>query len=232
MKIRSYLLYLIRNTRDLLFSLIGKLRSPFYPPKYYIKSGYFHRNTEIYFDDTKNTDEFQKEVYMTAQQIMINNNLKTVIDVGCGSGFKLMKYLGAFDTTGIEVQDTYQHLTSKYTDRKWLAINNFDPSTLTADLIICADVIEHVKEPDKLLKELSKIRNWSYLLISTPDRDLRRGRRNYGPPPNEYHIREWNQKELNLLLSDHFRLERQYITNYAQGTQLAVCRPKKKFPLC
>ncbi|MFC1791945.1 hypothetical protein ACFL0I_05750, partial [Gemmatimonadota bacterium] len=40
----------------------------------------------------------------------------------------------------------------------------------------------------------------THVLLSTPERDLRRGPDDMGPPGNPAHIREWNQEELRQYL--------------------------------
>ena len=63
--------------------------------KYFIKENYTHREKVRYHDDTKksyNTDKWQKEVYLLAKQYAEYSNFNTVLDIGTGSGFKLIKY--------------------------------------------------------------------------------------------------------------------------------------------
>src|SRR6516225_6692348 len=103
-------------------------------------------------DDTEYTDEWQKEVYEAAKHIMDENRLSSVYDIGCGSGYKLLKFMGNFDTTGIDLPETISVVRKRYPDRKWID-TPFDQAALTkADLVICADVIEHVSDPDALMR--------------------------------------------------------------------------------
>ncbi len=62
--------------------------------------------------------------------------------------------------------------------------------------IVCSDVIEHVANPDELLASLKSIKGTKYYIISTPDRGLI-PQKQYGPPLNKTHMREWNFKEFN-----------------------------------
>lgn len=74
-------------------------------------------------------------------------------------------------------------------------------------IVICADVIEHIKDPHKLPRQLSDISHiCPFLLISTPDRDKYRGKNHNGPSPNTAHIREW-------LFDEFYRLLRIYNFN-------------------
>jgi SAM-dependent methyltransferase len=172
----------------------------------------------------ENTDNWQREVYQFAADLMERQGLKTVYDIGCGSGYKLLNYLGKYETTGFDLEPTVNALRQKYPDRSWkvsdFSFTNIEP----ADLVICADVIEHVKDPDKLLDFLERISKCN-IIISTPDRNFlyRTGSRyRLGPPTNPSHIREWTSDELYLYISERFRVLHHQITNAEQGTQMIV----------
>src|SRR5690242_8171342 len=139
--------------------------------QYGIMPGYRHRRRTHYFDDTPRMDEWQREVYVAAAELMKKERLRTVYDVGCGSGYKLMRYLGDYDTTGFDIEPTLSFLRKTYTDRKWRSVTFEDRDVASADLVVCADVIEHVDDPDALLAFLSRVAG-RYLVLSTPDRDL------------------------------------------------------------
>ena len=139
-----------------------------------------------------------------------------------------MKYFSDFTTTGIEMSPTYEYLTKKYPGRNWINLDEMDKlanrgSGLTADLIICADVIEHVKDPLELLQQLKHMK-FELLFLSTPERGLVRGAVDYGPPDNDSHVREWNAAEFREFLGPHFEIISHQVTNIEQGTQLVICR--------
>ena len=65
----------------------------------------------------------------------------------------------------------------------------------TFDLVLSIDVIEYLFSPDILLDYISaRVHKDSYILLSTLDRDLYRGKDSNGSPKPE-HVREWDQKE-------------------------------------
>jgi ubiquinone/menaquinone biosynthesis C-methylase UbiE len=193
-----------------------------------IAPGYRHRSDIRYFDDTENADEWQREVYHTARQIMWENGLKTVCDVGCGSGYKLVHILGEFETTGIDLPETISRVRQRYPERHWLS-GSFDSLVPPdADLVICADVIEHVADPDALMRFLASS-GARWIILSTPDRDLVYGGTGlcrFGPPGNLAHVREWTMQEFHAYTSRFFDVARHEITNQEQATQMIVGRPR------
>ena len=74
--------------------------------KYFIKEGYQHRLDNKYFDDTENTDKWQREVYTFARDTAVKNNFTKVMDIGTGSAYKLLDNFRDFDTVGLDVPKT------------------------------------------------------------------------------------------------------------------------------
>ena len=102
---------------------------------------------------------------------MKKHGLESVLDVGCGSAYKLVTYLGEYERTGLELPDTVHVLRERYPDRDWGLSDFAVRHGLSADVVICADVIEHLVDPDELMLFLQGI-SFSYLVLSTPDRNL------------------------------------------------------------
>jgi hypothetical protein len=201
--------------------------------QYGIIAGYRHRSQATYFDDTCNTDEFQKEVYQYATDLMRSEGMQVVHDIGCGSGYKLVHYLGEYRTVGYDVQPTVSFLKSKYPAREWRVTGSAIPQDELVDLVICADVIEHVVNPETLTSFINQL-NPRYIIISTPDRDLSYAKGSYyyyGPPSNPTHIREWSRHEFRQYISQTFDVIEHRITNPAQDTQMLLCKPKNSQPI-
>ena len=181
---------------------------------YGIKKGYNSRTSYHHFDDTPMKDEYQDKVYETAHTLCEKNNLDNILDIGCGSGYKLVKYFKKYNFTGTELEPTLSWLKKKYPDNQWLEGDFTKTLGKPYDMIICADVIEHLLDPDQLLGFLKKI-NFKYAVISTPERDaIQKYQRGYtwmGPPNNPTHVREWSFEEFKHYLSQHFNITQHFM---------------------
>lgn len=199
--------------------------------KYFVPKGY-KTNPGAVFDDLDNTDEFQREVYEAARALAFKHGYTRILDIGCGSGYKLMKYFAGFNTVGIDLPGIIEKVRERYPNNQWVEyvfdIRDQIPANMSRefDLVICSDVIEHVEYPDEMLWFMQLDIKFKHLVISTPDRGIieQRGGSRFGPPDNFCHIREWNKHEFHRYLQNSgFKIEDHYISNEAQATQLAIC---------
>jgi 2-polyprenyl-3-methyl-5-hydroxy-6-metoxy-1,4-benzoquinol methylase len=193
---------------------------------YFIHDGYEPRLEPRYFDDTCNSDQWQDEVYAFAKEIADKCNLRSVADIGCGSGFKLLKYFHNRVTIGLDVIATCARLREAHPDRQWEVadFSAFEPPK--ADLVIVSDVIEHVTDPDALLSYILRMVPL-YIVLSTPDRNLLRLGTHNGPPSNPAHLREWSMAELHAYLSEFFDIVEHFVSYAPQGTQCVLAKPRK-----
>jgi SAM-dependent methyltransferase len=203
--------------------LNGLIRSLYQSSRFGIRRGYIHRSSVEPHDDRGLEDTFQKEVYQKAASLMRHHQWDTVLDIGCGSGFKLAHYLGQYKATGVDYPPAIEQSRLDYPDLTWINADDFVPEHQSAALILCADVIEHVRDPDALMKSLLSVRNWKCIMISTPERNRRRGRWHFGPPPNPAHYREWSMPEFNKFISAYCPVNTIEIINTQQHTQLVIC---------
>lgn len=99
------------------------------------------------------------------------------MDVGCGEGFTLnklkknnigKKYLGIdYSKTAIEIgKRLYPELDLKTGD-----IYKLEFKDNSFDLVICSEVLEHLENPLKALKELIRV-SGKYILLSVPNEPL------------------------------------------------------------
>jgi SAM-dependent methyltransferase len=189
-----------------------------HPENYYIHPGYHPRADNEFFDDTPLTDEWQKEVYQFAREIADLHGLRRILDVGCGSGYKLVKYFGDFDTIGVDLAPTVAFLRKKYPTRRWEICDFKSLPDFLPDLILCADLIEHLKDPGELIRYLKSFPD-AHLVISTPERNLLLQGTHNGPPRNRAHVREWSMAEFRAFMQSEFLVLCHFISNRSQATQ-------------
>ena len=135
----------------------------------------------------KKTDNFRKHTSKNPlQKLLINNfyrylissvkdlELDSILDVGCGEGFTLNKLLEnkiGERLEGVDFQKSAIEIGKKvhtYLALKQGNIYKLEYKNNSFDLVIATEVLEHLKDPKKGLKELVRISK-KYLLLSVPN---------------------------------------------------------------
>ena len=192
-----------------------------------------------YLDSVEMASVYQYSVYMYAKDLMMEHGLLNILDIGCGTGVKLAEiiYPVCQDVTGIDTKHCIDICKKQHHFGEWVADDIENPSLNLGkkfDLIIASDVIEHLIYPDLLLTYIKRCANEdTWIVISTPERDLVRGKRHFGPAPNKAHVREWNKAEFygyidasGFEILDHFLADsKKNVTD--RPTQVVLCRIKK-----
>jgi|SRR5579863_755254 len=221
------ILFLCSATAD------SQARLSFKHNNYFIKQGYLCRSAYVPDNHAHNgIDEAQGEVYQEALNIARACNAQIIGDIGCGSAYKLLKYFGSYYTIGFEVDPNFAYLKTQYPEKRWI----YGDFNVTAelpffDVIICADVIEHLVDPDELLNWIQDL-DFNYLVISTPDRDklclyqVPPEQSQSGPPINPHHIREWSFAEFETYIGQFFKIEKHFHNNVEWMAQVIVATKK------
>lgn len=173
-------------------------------PNYYLPTGYQHRTTPE-FDNHEVLDRqdgiWQPEIYRIAGKLAITR----IVDIGCGRCLKLKQYHDKFEIVGFETPDNVQWCQENLPFGMYFCIDlerkpDLDKLDLIKpdDVVILADVIEHLINPSYLLKKLAEL-EYRYLIISTPDRE-KYWPNHLGPPHNPCHVREWSLPEFRKLM--------------------------------
>jgi 2-polyprenyl-3-methyl-5-hydroxy-6-metoxy-1,4-benzoquinol methylase len=120
---------------------------------------------------TKNESSFYKSIYSKGLDSIqkFRKNGKILIDIGCSSGFFLdiaIRY--GWKTYGIEFNKE-----KKLVDKKHVVFSQGIetlPSTLKFDLVTMWDVIEHIKDGNKFLKQIrKKLNKGGLIFMQTPN---------------------------------------------------------------
>ena len=189
------------------------------PENYYIHDGYTPRLDALAWDDTPCEDQYQKHVYELARQVGDAAGYRSVCDLGCGSGFKLIQFFPDYYTCGIDIDPAYAYCAAKWPEREWILSDLEAVPKQPVELLICSDVIEHFVDPNLLLAYIKKI-NPKQAVLSTPVLDIYWPGHN-GPPGHVYHVREWHMNEFAAYIGSWFPIVRH---DNVRITQMVVCK--------
>ena len=176
-----------------------------------LPDGYVQRTINLTFDANRDdaywtewrleaSGRYQRHVYAWAARLIERAGLRSVLDVGCGVGTKLREVIAP---VGVEITGLDQ--ISAITKARELGCPgtlvpvdlespSFEPRR-AYDLILCADVLEHLIDPDPAMRLIRQCSHAGTLVIlSTPDRRRRRGRDCMRSDKPE-HVREWSRAE-------------------------------------
>jgi len=160
----------------------------------------------------------QVPVYRLGARLAHKRGWAPVLDVGCGSGNKLVDHFPASTpTVGVDQVSGITLAREQFPDRQWIAGDLSNDAVWTElaavrpGLTLCVDVIEHVEDPIELLHRLAGVSAGAPVIISTPDRARYDPDRPLGPPNHARHMREWTHDQFELLLlSAGYEVERSW----------------------
>lgn len=178
---------------------------------FHLPPGYRHRAEPAYFNDADfdaSAVIHQPEVYVLADYLCGVMGRGTIVDLGCGCGRKLAR-TQASRRIGLDFGDNLAFVRrrhpnveareAEFESSDALPLADVDPS---GAVVVCADVIEHLKEPRRLLAAMGDLyERGAVIVLSTPDRERVYDGSQLGPPLNPSHTREWTLTEFIDLLS-------------------------------
>lgn len=143
----------------------------------------------------------------------------SILDVGCGEGFTLKKlkdnHIGK-KFEGIDSLDSAIAIGKKIhpdIDMKIGNIYDISYKDNSFDLVLCTEVLEHLEDPEKALKELKRVTK-KYCLISVPHEpwfmlgNFLRGK-NWSRWGNDIeHINHWSTNGIKSLIEKEFTIKK------------------------
>jgi SAM-dependent methyltransferase len=180
---------------------------------YSIQDSYIENNVNStdstsapYWKSLNKRDTWQIPIYKyIGKELAALNTPVRVLELGSGTGQKAFKYFkenvstycGVDQSSGISISQAHSQgdiwKTLDFGDSAGLErlIQEFKP-----DFVVCIDVIEHLENPDTLLKALKNCSKSTRIFLSTPAREYVEKSPLNGPPRNPLHVREWTCFEL------------------------------------
>jgi SAM-dependent methyltransferase len=173
-----------------------------------LPADYNIRSDNVHFVDVPTGTVHQHHVYEFLHYLIQRGGFLRVIDIGCGSAEKLKGLSDKVEITCVDSAPMREFVAENIPRAKFIEcdLDHEFPDlgqSLDSAIIVCADVVEHLRRPEFLLKELARISKYcAYVLISTPDRVRARGLMDVGPPENTAHTMEWTVDEFARFLHD------------------------------
>jgi SAM-dependent methyltransferase len=161
---------------------------------------------------------YQRAVYRRAGELTRETGAESLLDVGCGLGVKLQalhQRHPRLKIVGLDTAEAVRHCRAHWDFGEWHEVDLESPPrdpSWRAEVVVCADVIEHIENPDPLVAFLKQaVLPGGRLILSTLDRLACRSPGALSPP-NPAHIREWSFDEFGgylrsrgLCILDHYR---------------------------
>jgi SAM-dependent methyltransferase len=129
---------------------------------------------------------------------------RRVLDAGCGTayGSRMLAESGAAQVVGVDraatVVEEARDSCPETVDLVTGDLRDLPFGDRSFDLVVCFEVIEHVEDPEAVLRELERVVTaQGVVLVSTPNRDVYE-------PGNPHHVHEYAPEELRQALERRF----------------------------
>ena len=158
--------------------------------KVYDKNYFSGKNSFFYKFGYKNSIKVWKSRLTTLLKYKKRGRL---LDVGCALGFMLVPFSKYFEIYGIDCS-AYAINKAKQNVKKGIfkvhnAEDPFPFKNNTFDVVTCMDVLEHLKKPDDILKNIfNALKKEGILFLTTPNNNVIRKSLFYFPDKLEHHI--------------------------------------------
>jgi len=159
----------------------------------------------------------------------------SVLEIGCGEGFvsgQLSKRQAGDVYVGVDLDQTdLQNLAAKFPEIEARQGSIYDLSFLGRefDVVVCAEVMEHLEDPRAALEQIVA-RRPRWVILSVPHEpwfclsNFARGKNITRLGNDPEHVNLWGRRGLRRVLDSHLVVER-HVTSYPW--QLVLARPKR-----
>ena len=142
---------------------------------------------------------------------------KRVLDAGCGAGYGAARLVdSANQVLALDnAAEAVNHCKTSYPSVLFIQADctEMPVEDASLDVVIAFEVIEHLKDWQKLVSEAARVLTPSgVLLVSTPNRDYYASTRT---TPNPFHIHEFNYEEFCGALMQVFPHSRVFLENHS-----------------
>lgn len=168
-------------------------------------------NPEVYQNDDENRMLLSVHI-QTYQHVLARVENKVVLDLGCGDGYGA-DILARCASEVVAVDVDHQSIESargkyKQDNLSFQKIDPIDQQPLpfadnAFDVVVSFQVMEHIRDVDKYLKEIQRVlKSGGELILTTPNagRRLLLGQN----PWNKHHIREFTARDVEGMLGRYF----------------------------
>ena len=147
--------------------------------------------------------------YLDLAEEMLNGRGKRLLEIGCGHGDMLVEaYRRGFEVTGVEFGEHAAGIANKRLGFSAVSTGAIDTVALPDDyfdMVVFADVLEHVRDPRAFLRRVHEVlRAGGMVMLITPSLDSW-SRRILGKKWMEYkieHLFYFSARSIRLLLQD------------------------------
>jgi SAM-dependent methyltransferase len=182
---------------------------------------------------------YQHPVYRVCRELLRSRAARSFLDVGSGPGTKVAELIAPLcrDLTLVD-QPSSREIALRCVPGACFIAADLDDLDLdlerSFDLIVCADVLEHLKHPDACLDFIREhLAEGGRAVLSTPERDNLRGH-DCMESPHPEHVREWNAAEFRAFVeSCRLHVEGQILlpAERTHPLELALSRRLARFVL-
>jgi len=144
--------------------------TPYGPDYFSGKRSFFYRLTGGYRNVSRIFDHHASHVFRHATS-------GRLLDVGCAYGFLLERFENHFETHGVDISEHAIEVAQNRLKKSKVLVHDISEPLPFADgffdVVVAADILEHVREPKRILKNLSRVLAPGGLLyIASPNNNL------------------------------------------------------------